>query len=117
MNKLIFKTLAAACAIGITAGSCNSKKKNQMETNLNNDKELTMLVGTYTDGTSKGIYSYRFNQEDGSATPLSEIEIGNPSYLTPSDDGKFVYAVSEYNDDRAAANAFAFNKEDERSAC
>lgn len=112
MNKLILKTLAAACAIGMTAGSCTSKKKNQMETNLNDDKELTMLVGTYTDGTSKGIYSFRFNQEDGSATPLSEIEVGNPSYLTSSDDGKFVYAVSEYNDERAAANAFAFNKVD-----
>lgn len=112
MNKLIFKTLAAACIVGMTAGSCTSKKKNQMKTTPHTENELTMLVGTYTSGTSKGIYSYRFNQEDGTSTPLSEVEIGNPSYLTPSTDGKFIYAVSEFNDDRAAANAFAFNKED-----
>lgn len=112
MNKLILKTLAAVCVLGVTAGSCTSKKNNQMKSTSNTDNELTMLVGTYTSGTSKGIYSYRFNQEDGANTPLSEVEIGNPSYLTPSADGKFVYAVSEFNDDRAAANAFAFNKED-----
>ena len=28
---------------------------------------LPMLVGTYTDTDSKGIYQYRFNQESGTA--------------------------------------------------
>jgi 6-phosphogluconolactonase (cycloisomerase 2 family) len=74
------------------------------------DQELTMLIGTYTSGTSKGIYSFRFNQETGKATPLSYATVENPSYLTPSADGKFVYAVSEFNDARAAAYAFAFDK-------
>ena len=82
-----------------------------METTDTTENELTMLVGTYTSGTSKGIYSYRFNEKDGTATPLSETEIENPSYLIPSADGKFVYAVSEFNNKQAAANAFAFNKE------
>ena len=82
-----------------------------METTDTTKNELTMLVGTYTSGTSKGIYSYRFNEKDGTATPLSETEIENPSYLVPSADGKFVYAVSEFNNEQAAANAFAFNKE------
>ncbi len=31
-----------------------------METTDTTENELTMLVGTYTSGTSKGIYSYRF---------------------------------------------------------
>lgn len=82
-----------------------------METTGTTENELTMLVGTYTSGTSKGIYSFRFNEKDGIAVPLSEVEIENPSYLVPSADGKFVYAVSEFNDERAAANALAFDKE------
>ena len=107
----IFKAFAAVCIFGISISGCTSKKKTPMETTDTTKNELTMLVGTYTSGTSKGIYSYRFNEEDGTATPLSETEIENPSYLVPSADGKFVYAVSEFNNEQAAANAFAFNKE------
>ena len=107
----IFKAFAAVCIFGISISGCTSKKKTPMETTDTTENELTMLVGTYTSGTSKGIYSYRFNEEDGTATPLSETEVENPSYLVPSADGKFVYAVSEFNNTQAAANAFAFNKE------
>ena len=107
----IFKAFAAVCIFGISISGCTSKKKTPMETTDTTKNELTMLVGTYTSGTSKGIYSYRFNEKDGTATPLSETEIENPSYLVPSADGKFVYAVSEFNNEQAAANAFAFNKE------
>lgn len=82
-----------------------------METTEKGEKELTMLVGTYTSGTSKGIYSFRFDEENGTTTPLSEVEVENSSYLAPSADGKFIYAVSEFNDERAAANALAFDKE------
>lgn len=71
-----------------------------------------MLVGTYTNGNSKGIYTFRFDQETGKATPLSSIELPNPSYLTASADGQFVYAVSEMNDSTAALNALAFNHKD-----
>lgn len=80
------------------------------DTTRTTENELTMLIGTYTSGASKGIYSFRFNEENGTATPLNEVEIENPSYLVPSADGKFVYAVSEFNDGRASANAFAFDK-------
>ena len=110
-KTLIFNSFAAVCILGISISSCTSKKKTHMETTDTTENELTMLVGTYTSGTSKGIYSFRFNEKDGIAVPLSEIEIENPSYLVPSADGKFVYAVSEFNDERAAANALAFDKE------
>ena len=41
------------------------------------------------------------------------MEVENPSYLAVSADGKFVYAVSEFgNEQAAAANAFAFYKEE-----
>ena len=64
--------------------------------------ELAMLIGTYTNGSSKGIYTFRFNQETGTAVPLSSAALPNPSYLVPSGDGEFVYAVSEMNDSTAA---------------
>ena len=73
--------------------------------------ELTMLVGTYTDGTSKGIYTFRFDQQTGSSSALDSVELPNPSYLTVSDNRKFVYAVSEMNDNTAALNTLAFNPE------
>jgi len=57
-----------------------------------------MLVGTYTYDGSHGIYSYCFNQQTGQALLLDSLAIRNPSYLTVSDDGQTVYAVSETND-------------------
>ena len=68
---------------------------------------LTMFVGTYTEGgNSKGIYTYRFNQENGTFELLSSATAANPSFLTLSPDGKHLYAVSEYNDGRQGAFSF-----------
>ena len=68
---------------------------------------LTMFVGTYTEGGySKGIYTYRFNQENGTFELLSSATAANPSFLTLSPDGKRLYAVSEYNDGRQGAYSF-----------
>ena len=99
------KTLLC-CMLGLSVAACAPKKAAD-----GTPDELAMLVGTYTNGTSKGIYTFRFNQETGTATPLSAVELPNPSYLTPSEDGKFVYAVSEMNDSTAALSALAFDKE------
>jgi len=93
------------CMLGLSIAACTPKKAN------NNQDELAMLVGTYTNGTSKGVYSFRFNQTTGGATLLNSIELTNPSYLTPSEDGKLVYAVSETNDSAAALNTLSFDKE------
>lgn len=100
------KEVIGLCAISILLANC-SPKKSTME----QDNEHTMLVGTYTSGSSKGIYTFRFNEATGLAAPLSEIAIPNPSYLTLSPDERFVYAVSEQNDTTAALYAFAFDKE------
>ena len=68
---------------------------------------LTMFVGTYTEGgNSKGIYTYHFNQENGTFELLSSATAANPSFLTLSPDGKHLYAVSEYNDGRQGAFSF-----------
>jgi 6-phosphogluconolactonase len=55
-----------------------------------------LLIGTYTTGTSKGIYVYRFYAETGRLAYLNEIDdVKNPSYLCVADNNKFVYAVNE----------------------
>lgn len=106
----MLKTLTTICIICMITLSCTSKKASQPEASDISNHELTMVIGTYTSGESKGLYSFRFNEETGVATPLSVVEVENPSYLTPSTDGRFIYAVSELGDDRAAVNAFAFDK-------
>lgn len=94
-------------ALALTLTACSPRKSGSAGTESN---DLSLLVGTYTDGNSKGIYTFRFNQETGQSTALSSIDVPNPSYLVPSDDGRFVYAVSEMNDTTAALNAFSFDK-------
>ena len=91
--------------LGLTA--CGSSPKG---TNGDQD-ELAMLIGTYTNGSSKGIYTFRFNQETGTAVPLSSAALPNPSYLVPSEDGEFVYAVSEMNDSTAALSSLSLDRE------
>lgn len=72
---------------------------------------LTMLVGTYTtQGTSRGIYTFAFNQRSGQFVPLDSVEAGNPSFLTVDDERKHVYAVSEYDDGRQGVLSFAFDR-------
>lgn len=98
------------CAVALLAGSCSQKKAAQCPATEAEENELTLLVGTYTSGSSKGIYSFRFNEKTGDATALDSVEAENPSYLVPSADGKFVYAVNELGKDRAAVSAFAFDR-------
>ena len=71
------------------------------------DNNLIMYIGTYTEGgNSNGIYTYRFNQENGTFELLSSATAANPSFVTLSPDGKHLYAVSEYNDGRQGAYSF-----------
>lgn len=99
-RKLIYTLSIIACLFT----ACQSKSTNHMNSN-----KLTIIIGTYTNGTSKGIYTFQFDQEKGVSTPLSETEITNPSYLVISEDNRFVYAVSEHNDGRESVSSFAFN--------
>ena len=65
---------------------------------------VMMLVGTYTDGGSEGVYSYRFNQVTGEAEVLDSLQMVNPSYLTMPSDKGLTYVVSETNDEKASLN-------------
>lgn len=63
------------------------------------NKEYQLLVGTYTDGDSKGIYRLTFNSENGALTGQTLLaELPNPSFLAVSKDKAHVYAVQETAD-------------------
>ena len=56
-----------------------------------------LLVGTYTAGSSEGIYLYDFDAETGrlASRPRQVVNAENPSWLTFSADHEYVYAVNE----------------------
>ena len=68
------------------------------------------LIGTYTKGTtSKGIYTVHCDMNNAKfELKLAAGDLSNPSFLTLSDDKKFVYAVSE-NGDQSKVYAFTFD--------
>ncbi len=75
-------------------------------------KQFYLIVGTYTDGKSEGIYTYHFNFENGTSELVHTLKAANPSFLTISKDEKYIYAIS---DARKGGNsevvAYHFNKE------
>ena len=72
--------------------------------------ELRLVVGTYTDSGSYGIYSLAFDTESGEARMLDSCRAINSSYVAPSRNGKFVYAVSELDGSNAAVYTLRFDK-------
>ena len=87
--------LAAACAPKTEAGS-------------------SLLIGTYTDSGSRGIYRTTLSEE-GFTEPELIIEVDNPSFLALSDDGAYLYAVSEGGTDSTSAlNAYRYDKATDR---
>src|SRR5947207_1571393 len=71
-----------------------------------------LFTGTYTTGSSEGIYVFRFNASTGKIVPVDTAKgVVQPSYLTVSADGKFVYAVNETGEkEPGQISAFAFDK-------
>lgn len=70
-----------------------------------------LLVGTYTDRGSKGIYVFNFDTATGKAIELSHTEgIVNPEFLTITKDRQFVYAVNETKNGMVSAFSFKNNK-------
>ena len=55
----MLKTFATICIIGMFTSSCTSKKASRTEGSHEAEQDLTMIVGTYTSGDSKGLYSFR----------------------------------------------------------
>ena len=78
-------------------------------------KEQFLIIGTYTSGSSDGIYVYKFNTETGENSFVSSVKTSNPSYLAISPNKKYVYAVNENADSTrftvtGHVAAFSFDK-------
>ena len=59
-------------------------------------EKLLVCVGTYTSGTSKGIYQYQMDLASGSLTPLGVTPgLVNPSFLAIHPTHRYLYAVNE----------------------
>ncbi|NKB69748.1 MAG: beta-propeller fold lactonase family protein [Candidatus Latescibacteria bacterium] len=57
---------------------------------------LGLFIGTYTNGSSEGIYHGRLNLENGAMTDLTlAAPATNPSFLALHPGGSFLYAVGE----------------------
>ena len=76
---------------------------------MTTNKNFNGFVGTYTKGKSKGIYSFTLDTELGEITNVTlRAELGNPTYLTISDDNQTLYAVKK-DDDLGGVAGFSLN--------
>ena len=72
-----------------------------------NAQSLRILVGTYTENTAaEGVYLYSFDARTAETELLDMAPSGNPSFVIASPDGKYAYAVNEYNDGREGVSSF-----------
>lgn len=87
---------------------CSCSKKTE-----NGDDSLYLFVSAAGKPEQECIKVYRFDQEEGSAVYVSGLSgISNPTFIYPSPDKKFVYAVGEDQaPDIPSANTLAFNAE------
>jgi 6-phosphogluconolactonase len=79
-------------------------------TTLSMAQQYHLVVGTFTDAGSDGIYTYKFNAQTGDAIAASSVKTSNPSYLVVSPDNKYVYAAN--HDEQGMVSSFQFNKQD-----
>lgn len=57
-----------------------------------------MYVGTYTEGTSKGIYAYKYDPKTGKLNSMGLMAATpDPTFLALHPNGKYLYAVNEVN--------------------
>ena len=99
------KTFSLLVAAIIALGSLAQKNSN----------EHYLLVGTYTNGKSEGLYTYKFNSMTGEFGYVNVAKnCKNPSYLAVSPNEKYVYAVNETSSKSGFGGnvtAFSFNKQ------
>ncbi len=78
-------------------------------------EELLVYVGTYTSGTSEGIYLYRLNLKSGELKHVGTTKgVKDPSYLALAPSRRYLYAVNETEEfagkKSGAVSAFAVNQ-------
>lgn len=100
--KLLLKLLGTLLLCSPLLLMAQAKKENM---------DYHLLVGTYTNGMSEGIYVYRFHSESGTLTHEHTAKgVVNPSFVIASPDQQFVYAVNEQSGKKEGmVSAFRFN--------
>ncbi len=85
----------------LLAQACNPKPSTE-KTSAKKAKTYDAFVGTYTrkeghvDGKGQGIHLFSLDSTSGYLDPIeAQGDLVNPSFLWPSDNGRFVYAVEE----------------------
>lgn len=82
-----------------------------------------LLVGSYTQGQSQGLYRLNFDSRTGQldAKPLQVVKSANPSWLTLSRDQRRLFVVNEngpgQTDPVGRVSSFAINDADIRYCC
>ncbi|MDO5609120.1 MAG: lactonase family protein, partial [Capnocytophaga sp.] len=69
----------------------------------------TLIVGTYTDTGSKGIYTFDFDAITADFSAVSLHEVDNPSFMTITADGRFIYSVSENEANTSSVNTIGLS--------
>jgi len=100
MNHEMKKALLILTALAAITG-CGTKSSG-----------ITLLVGTYTDTGSAGIYSFTLDPATGESIPMSVTEVSDPSFLCYAPEYGTVYAVTEQSGDGAAVSSFSFDPSD-----
>lgn len=67
-----------------------------------------LIVGTYTSGSSHGIYVYDFDALTGKAKMVDSIAASNPSYIAVAPNNKYIYAVSEEGKSKGGGKVASF---------
>ena len=82
-----FKNLPMLMALSVGAMSAQAESRDEVE----------LLVGSYTQGKSQGIYRLQFDSAKGRITPepLQVFKTANPSWLTLSKDQSRLFVVNE----------------------
>lgn len=96
-RNLLFSSLSACIVALLLTNDVKAQNK------------YDVLIGTYTNTSSEGIYVYSFNETTGELTYKNKVTgIDNPSYLTVSPDKKYVYAISE-SGENSSVSAFNYD--------
>ncbi|NKB68607.1 MAG: beta-propeller fold lactonase family protein [Candidatus Latescibacteria bacterium] len=59
------------------------------------DQPMWMCIGTYTKGTSEGVYTYRLDPATGALSHACTMPGDNPSFVALSPAGDHLYAINE----------------------
>ncbi len=93
MNRILAHTITSVAAI--VAVGCSSQSATT---------STRLLIGTSTDGESKGLYLYNFDLGSYKASPISMTELENPTFV--AQDGSTLFSVVENIAESAAVVSY-----------